>query len=114
MREIKFRAWHNKTKQMVGSETVFRWLFEDPKNTKDIMQYTGLKDKSGIEIYEGDIIKFNHFWNGFYGTALVKWSESGFVDDRYNGDEVFYLNDLSDHKDCEVIGNIYENKELLK
>lgn len=65
-----------------------------------LMQFTGLKDKNGVEIYEGDIIK-----NGF-GVEEVKY-----LDGMY---PCFFDYDIFIGENCEVIGNIYENPELLK
>jgi len=126
MREIKFRAFDKKEKYMSkGSDlkTIclnamgesFYWDDDLP-----IMQYTGLKDRNGKEIYEGDII------GGFpHGTVTVRWSdkwacfESFWIDVEYDEAGVEYekeqtslfANDLDDCKDAWVVlGNIYENK----
>lgn len=129
MREIKFRAWLKDKKEMVGITTIdFKngcVLIDKPYFPKileyygttllfdqiELMQYTGLKDKNGVDIFEGDIVRI-------------------YLDDENNKTEILiciYNNKLTSFKfkdidgglwgvcdTClEVIGNIYENKELL-
>ncbi len=100
--------------------------FEVKKET--IGQYTGLKDKNSVEIYEGDIVNFQHiddygymtnvFQNGFY-RGVVKWGGHypafDIFDIKDNSTFGFDCNIFSMESDIviEVIGNIYENKELL-
>jgi len=101
MREMKFRAWHNKDKFMTYKFE--RWLISVFNNKKyHVMQYTGLKDKNNKEIYEGDILL-----NDYYGKSqiIVKWIADG-----------FNVNLLSKGgaKKCEIIGNIYQNSELIQ
>ena len=126
MREIKFRAWDTGSKIMSYMEKngVFRRVYfaEDIQDWQDralggvlqrhnqgktiLMQYTGLKDRQGKEIYEGDIIKALHDFGP--GGWVEKKTEVRF--NLMNGYQWNYW-DLDSLK---VIGNIYENPELLK
>ena len=109
MREIKSRAWQKSTYTMFHHANIFYGGAIDAHNKGEIilMQYTGLKDKNGVEIYEGDIIK-NPLYDVNY---VVEYYEDGFVGwgkDRRDG---CYL--ITD-EDIEVIGNIHENPELIE
>ena len=74
----------------------------------EAMQSTTLKDKNNVEIYEGDIVK-----NEYAETYVVKWLDAGFyLEERYNGG--FDYSELHFGNNKEVIGNIYENPELLE
>ena len=140
MREIKFRSWDKLAKKMSNSYNLQRqptfnsehngkfcistispsgWLGFDgfSENERQIaMQYTGLKDKNEVEIYEGDICRCwgGSEFNGYYEYNKiyeVKWQGSGFemmIDDCGYG-----WNYSSGFEYIEIIGNIYENKELL-
>jgi uncharacterized phage protein (TIGR01671 family) len=78
--------------------------------TLPLMQCTGLKDKNGKLIYEGDILKLAEFGK----PVEVKHRALGFVLRREPSNTVGYDNDKYIPEDCEVIGNIYENPELLE
>ena len=113
-REIKFRAWDKKEKKMIfdglEDETIFSFPYRDLSNNLILMQFTGLLDKNGKEIYEGDIVNYDNksFHNGLNG--LVEWVGSGF----YIAKHIPIFKIVEKFKDFEVIGNIYENPELLK
>lgn len=120
MREIKFRAWDTQAEEMLyGVEHTydgykvpmpsFGSLLDCP-DFYIVMQYTGLKDKTGKEIYEGDIVHFKTLRSKEY-IGEVKSHEdaaSFFVVVKEH-----YMECLDAVYDLEVLGNIYENKELL-
>jgi len=117
MREIKFRAWHKKDKKIF---TVFNWHKGDAIDFvekisgfngserffigKDVelMQYTGLKDKNGKEIYEGDHIKYNDD-----NILVVAWDHFGWAFFDYI--DGVGCNEMWADSNCEVVGNIYEH-----
>lgn len=122
MREIKFRAWNTKINQMwfgffIMAENGVVWLDrEDGDGMQEcsqddfiLMQYTSLKDKNGKEIYEGDILQSEFPVQEFNGNArhTVEW-----MAENVNGWS--FKPSLIDNYEMEVIGNIYENKSLLK
>lgn len=152
MRPIKFRAWDNEDKKMIPNEKYFLSLDEDgdfivclkqhgygmsgelkfqPRIT--VMQFTGLHDKNGREIYEGDIVKMSNVITGSVGlnpgfsfgeddkleiawdNEISAWSVAGELN-REDRVEVSYRNQviqLIQYGYCEVIGNIHESPELL-
>lgn len=118
MREIKFRAWVEETKKMFYNHQNNRYFGRDLKSPRvALMQYTGLKDKNGKEIYEGDIVTGATSYE--VDNDKREWTESNpahiYWDEEFCAFYPFYLNARwrCDIVDIEVIGNIYENPELL-
>ena len=129
-REIKFRAWDGK--MMRPSKQIGIWqskcLFLDDGLVKKwiLMQYTGLKDRNGVEIYEGDIVKWGHIKGGEEDPIRVAEVRMGpqveFVSRqkrvcRTGEDEYRFGYGTFAYRDTQnwicVIGNIHENPELL-
>lgn len=124
MREIKFRAWsgnmwldgndaniHPKNPDKKEIELVASY----PHSKHILCQFTGLLDKNGKEIYEGDILQgyetTDGYGNGFHYQGKVFWNENegkwSITDDEDTWD-------LYDYQFEKIIGNVYENPELLK
>lgn len=122
MREIKFRAWDKKGNQMIENEELmfsgtdgFYSLNQEGQEFEwdCVMQFTGLHDKNGKEIYEGDIVNYGNYTdNNKPCNEKIIFENCSFV-----GREIRKFGDKNAvsmiGKDCEVIGNIYENPELL-
>ncbi len=124
MREIRFRAWDRYKKVMHSwSECAPLCDPEDQnggldsyfnKNTWVFMQYTGLKDKNGKEIYEGDVVQIEKSYIAHFGKhhGTVVYFPGGFVyKDTVTSDEM-ELTQREDMSQLEIVGNIYENPEL--
>ncbi len=126
MRVPKFRAWDKISKKIfpvttidfgqlhVMIEEINGLLCERDFDEIELMQSTGLKDKNGKEVYDGDIVKFT-LTDGF--SYVV--DEYGVVE--YKLGDFYILNGLTEYlisnintNDIEVVGNIYENPELLE
>ena len=112
MRENKYRAWDKCNKKMYSYKDIEWWPIRALNSDADVyefIQYTGLKDKKGKEIYEGDIIRYYHYKRKIEKT----WGAFGFQAER---DRFMTLHEICDagsiHK-IEIIGNIHENSELL-
>lgn len=143
-REIKFRIWDKKSKKMRNVESIGFGMIgistkgypvvnalgkscivnEDilihrENGEYELMQYIEIKDKNDVEVYEGDIIKFDYYGKEEI-SSVIEYSMGvyGFFIDGVSSeaDDYWTIADLIANvgKDFEVVGNIYENKELLE
>ena len=135
MREIKFRARHIKNKQwyfgverddeadpLLPLGIFWLWVENGILDRETLGQYTGLKDKSGVEIYGGDIVEYDPIgWKDSFSRWQIKfnlgefhlWGERPSLIDRESPDTACVAIGAA-HSHCSIIGNIYENPELLK
>jgi uncharacterized phage protein (TIGR01671 family) len=118
VREIAFRAW-NKKREFMDSVWLIDWEHEKVCHSKHnqsdlndcvLMQYTGIEDKNGKAIYEGEVVQFTV---NKFGADVEKVVKKGTV--YYNNDMTLSVDGwtLANIKSREVIGNIYENPELV-
>ena len=131
MRDIKFRVFDNELKYMhvcgenqhdticfYGNNIATYYNLQngcgslkdgDGNSTYELMQYTGLKDKNGVEIYEGDVVKNS----GYPELCVVEFFEGQCIG-RYRPDSYIGLGFYACERNAiEVIGNIHQNQELL-
>lgn len=133
-RDIKFRLWSKIGKKFIETDNPdldfvinnngylysIEYCYGEtcilPQMDTEVLQFTGLKDRNGKEIYEGDILKYNFPYDGrLKHVSPVKFleTEASFgIKDRYGNEIPLYT--ISANNYFEVIGNIYENKNLLE
>lgn len=122
MREIKFRAWDTFNKKWLDQKLFSISCCNGELLNKscggyiggvEIQQFTGLKDKNGKEIYEGDILSIDSKEGGiFKGVITYDDKRIGFKFNDLEDNSIYSIFE-GDNKSFEVIGNIFENKELL-
>ena len=120
-REIKFRIWDIENKEMLkvqeldfestfygGRIAIRPDQYNDYFDTEDmiLMQYTGIDDKNGKEIYEGDIVKYENM------TGKIMFFNGSFIMSNFEETEEWELGVINE--ELEIMGNIYDNPELLE
>lgn len=123
-REIKFRVWDTELKEMIeaGKVRISGTGIIDLDNGKDwtedvdaerfiVMQYTGLKDKNGKEIYEGDILQLKQAKKSIFVVEYEEQSFIAYCKNKVNNNEdaLHYVSDA-----LQIVGNIYEHPHLLR
>ena len=120
---LRFRAWLKKEQKMDNEIDHISWLEDELYCIGDgitymvsaedlvLMQSTGLKDKNGKEIFEGDIVKMSKdvYSEPTYYEVAKHYGGAYRLESKQHGCELWLR-----HTDCEVVGNIYENRELLE
>lgn len=114
MRQILFRAWDRQENRMIDSEEITYGQYHDTtyfhpnaRERYELMQWTGLEDKNGVKIFEGDVVRYSstdtegevRFWQGRFLISS----------DKHNAHYDLYIT-----SDLEVIGSIHTHPELLK
>ena len=126
-RKIKFRAWDNENKYMINSKqgifTALRNsmnitvqdngyynngdLLKPNKEKYTLMQYTGIKDKNGVEVYEGDKVMYDYEWTEPNEIGIITWNKdtaSFQIKGHIPSSSMKHLDRMK------VTGNIYENE----
>lgn len=136
MRQIKFRAWDKNNQRMIDLGTygalkrtlqgeaklVFGENFHDDFidfgiDVKDfeLMQFTGLQDRNGKDIYEGDILRLE---SSYHKTYEVYWNDDRWGlrhgNEDYDNGDYYRGDDINNWHEFEIVGNIYANPDLLK
>ncbi len=126
-REFKFRVWDKSSKQwenstvleVIHGDGILRSILDFDLENSVVQQYTGLLDKNGKEIYEGDIIRtgYENQYGSFYYNYLVVYNSKTCVFEGLMSEDQKSIGIRITHNvvdNIEILGNIFENSELLK
>lgn len=130
MREIRFRAWDRKEGRMLyaglfdgnwyatpsndagGCHTV-RGKHTDDRLTLEVMQYVGIEDRNGREVYEGDIVKLTGKHPAYWKFEVRSDTSYFYLNGIHEPLNIRTLFDVTSVEGVEIIGNVYEHKHLL-
>jgi uncharacterized phage protein (TIGR01671 family) len=121
IKKNKFAFWHKKRKEMWSVESI-NWQTKEVSNGGDVaslddgdlLQFTSLLDKNGKEIFEGDIVNAQYNISSFFKKVCVYFENGCFyVDDKNPKQNLSIGYFFREKKEIEVIGNLYQNPELL-
>lgn len=119
MREIRFRAWHKASRRMFDVNAISKTTVEELRNGVSfryyrddvvLMQYTGLKDKYGREIYEGDVVKYG---DTIHEVVFEQRNNTAYFGLVYSPEETRSFGHYQDLQQIEIIGNVHDNPELV-
>lgn len=116
MREIKCRGWDKQYKNMIGPFSIdfiahCEWDYKEGEI--EWLEYTGLKDKNGVDIYESDVIRVCKNDKGYFEVVFKNAYVGGWLL-KHSAEHDFLSLGARGQSDIEVIGNIHENPELLE
>ena len=131
-RKIEFRAWDKNAEYMIGAATI-QYLVAQTISTLDeeyyvenyeFLQYTGVKDKNGVKIFEGDVVNVHSGQKSIradfgYSLHRIQWREAGACFDMMHQDYLDHERQIGTTLDnggvfsIEVVGNIYQDSHLL-
>lgn len=118
MRELKFRAWYEKSKSMYTPACIRNGKSTDlnyddySENDDPVMQYTGIKDMNGVEVFQGDILNLYNVFKTPMRMGVVKFDIGRSQNVIYYKDSNCSF-DINAFEHIEVVGNIFENPDMM-
>jgi len=115
-REIKFRVWHDGKMSYTDRSNMEVYFDNTPWDTSvygELMQFTGLKDENGKDIYEGDIVHVLEYMNGKIWEGHLHLATVEFINGKFDINPAWCHQSLQKNS-VTIVGNIFENPELIK